>query len=102
MSALAISPRESIERLMVEAQKVIVRPSLQELMRRDVQWVPDPIVEIVSGLLEMRRAGVLTRLYVDRVRSGESIIRISTSEQLTRISYHEAVSIVEAFREGKR
>ncbi len=69
------------------------------LLRRlaDRPIYPDPIVEIASGLLEMRRAGVLTRLYVDR-----GVIRIGTGGVLARIDYHEAVRIVERFREQRK
>ncbi len=98
MSVLAISPRDGLQRLMTVAQQAIVRPSLGELCRPDAPYVPDPIVEIAAGLLEMRRAGLLTRLYVDRSRTGASIIRIATGQDLTRISYHDAVAIVEWFR----
>ena len=56
-------------------------------------WHPDPLVEIAAGLLEMRRAGLLTRLYIDA-----GVIRVGFGKTLTRIEYCDAVAMIDAWR----
>lgn len=63
------------------------------------QWYPDPIVQIAQGLLELRRAGFLKALYIDRnEKERASVIRVGIGGELRRIEYHQAVRLIEYWR----
>lgn len=78
-------------------QELALSPVMRRRLAEEPRWYPDPIVEIVSGLLEMRRAGALKALYVDR-----SVIRIGTGGHLARLELYEAVRLIESFRTMKK
>ena len=62
--------------------------------RPDPRHYADPIVYVAEGLIEMRQAGVIRRLYIDA-----GVIRISFGTELMRLDLESAARLIRVFRE---